>query len=101
MKLMERMHFPYKEIKNLRSVKASHTLLSEFNLYFKFYDCVDKRNIKMPNNIMHLDFSNLDILVTDQLVMAVYSLYTNLMAKINEAETQGKTVSRLLKDTPE
>lgn len=82
------MHFPYKDIKDIKSLEMSntHTLLSEFNFYFKFYDCVDKRNIKMPNNIVHLDFTNLDIIVTDKLMASIYSLYLNLIRKIRETE---------------
>lgn len=67
-KLLDNMQIPYREIEDIKSVKKAHTLLSEFNFYFKFYDSIDKRNTKMPYNILHLDFTNLDLIVTDKLI---------------------------------
>lgn len=70
------MQGSYKDILSLKQLKwdDTHALISEFNFYVKFYDSVDKRNVLMPNNIVHVDFQDLDVLFTDKMLAAVFKI---------------------------
>lgn len=56
-KILKSLKFPYQNISSIQEFKSEDTitLLSEFNFYIKMYDSVDKRNVKMPHNIVHLN----------------------------------------------
>ena len=45
----------------------------------KAYDSVQKENRFMPNNIVHLDFRNLDLLITDKMLEALFEIKGSAM----------------------
>ncbi len=86
-KVIERMQGSYREILALKQLEwdDTHALLADFNFYFRAYDSVDKRNVLMPNNIVHLDFQDLDLLFTDKMLAAVFKIQNALMLKLRDS----------------
>ena len=70
------MQGSYREILSLKELnwEDTHPLLSEFTILVKAYDSVQKENRLMPNNIVHLDFRNLDLMITDKMLEAVFKI---------------------------